>query len=965
VFTSRERAHLVTSTSHSQRLRTTLAVVLTLTGTYLYGFPSANAAYAIGILTHVVAGAGLALLLLPGVMRLFRGEPGDGRLGWLVTAIGAALGLALLKTGATLPFRPLVYTHIGVSTLGVVVLLSSWLRRRGTLAGGSASATMRYAGVLLAVGSVGAGTWYTRVVWWRDAYRIVNPMMPPASMQIEGLGSAGPFYPSSVRTPDGRTIKSSFFMDSQACERCHADIYHQWFSSAHHFSSFNNQWYRKSIEYMQDVVGTRPSKWCGGCHDPAVLFGGMMDTPIKQIINRAESQAGLGCVACHSIVSVDSTMGQGGFTMEYPTLSDLAASEQPVMRFLHDFIVEVNPEPHRRAFLKPFVKEQAADFCSTCHKVHLDVPVNGYRWIRGFNDYDNWQASGVSGMGARSFYYPPKSQRCVDCHMPKVASNDFGNKMGLVSSHRFPAANTALPTANQDAEQLLATQQFIKDAVTVDVFAMGPALARTGGTMMGGDLSTTFAVGEEGSTETRGGSADGEPVQPVSAPLNRVDAAVRRGDTVRVDVVVRTRKVGHFFPGGTVDAFDVWVELQAIDDKGQTIFWSGAVNDGNGPVEKGAHFYKSLQVDGNGNVIDKRNAWSTRSVVYVKLIPPGAADTVHYRLQIPESAGDHITLKAKLNYRKFQWINTQFAFAGEPDPHSPDPRVTADFDNRHFLYTADTSTVSGKVKGIPDLPIVVVSSSEASLRVLPKTAPLPEPKVVLKPEDWTRWNDYGIGFLLQGDLKHAQAAFTRVAEIAPGNPDGWVNIGRVRVQEGNVAGAREVLERALALAPDLARANYFMSRVEKAEGNLEASLASLRKVIAQYPKDRVVRNDAGRNLFLLRRYREAIEQFDAALAIDPEDLTAHYNLMLCYNGIGDQARSKEHQERYLRFKADESAQAITGPYRLKNPEDNNERQSIHEHVTADLAHIDVRGIWHAPAAAHKPVPMLAAPKDSN
>jgi len=34
-----------------------------------------------------------------------------------------------------------------------------------------------------------------------------------------------------------------------------------------------------------------------------------------------------------------------------------------------------------------------------------------------------------------------------------------------------------------------------------------------------------------------------------------------------VDVVVRTRKVGHFFPGGTVDAFDVWLELQATDEK--------------------------------------------------------------------------------------------------------------------------------------------------------------------------------------------------------------------------------------------------------------------------------------------------------------------------------------------------------------------------------------------------------------
>jgi hypothetical protein len=37
---------------------------------------------------------------------------------------------------------------------------------------------------------------------------------------------------------------------------------------------------------------------------------------------------------------------------------------------------------------------------------------------------------------------------------------------------------------------------------------------------------------------------------------------------------------------------------------------------------------------------------------------------------------------------------------------------------------------------------------------------------------------------------------------------------------------------------------------------------------------------------------------------------------------------------YERFKADESAQFITGPYRQLHPEDNNERQQIHEHVSA-------------------------------
>ena len=72
------------------------------------------------------------------------------------------------------------------------------------------------------------------------------------------------------------------------------------------------------------------------------------------------------------------------------------------------------------------------------------------------------------------------------------------------------------------------------------------------------------------------------------------------------------------------------------------------------------------------------------------------------------------------------------------------------------------------------------------------------------------------------------------------------------------------------------------------------------------------------------------------LAVDPEDLQAHYNLMLCYNGLGDEKMSKEYQKRYLRFKADEASQTITGPYRQLNPEDNNERQNIHEHTSVPL-----------------------------
>jgi tetratricopeptide (TPR) repeat protein len=633
---------------------------------------------------------------------------------------------------------------------------------------------------------------------------------------------------------------------------------------------------------------------------------------------------------------VKSTMGQADFFLEYPKLHELAASKNPAMVWLHDFMVRLNPEPHRRVFLKPFMKNQTAEFCSSCHKVHLDVPVNNYRWVRGFNEYDNWQASGVSGQGARSFYYPERSQKCADCHMPMEKSRDDGNDDGFVHSHRFPGANTAVPTANEDHEQLKITEGFLKSgALTIDIFALSRAQAQAGGAALpSADVNTTFAVGEE--AETKAPSTRANEAAPVTAPLNRVNAVVRRGEDVRVDVVVRTKRVGHFFPGGTVDAYDTWVELKAIDENDKPIFWSGMVeDDGKGPVEKGAHFYRSLQIDAHGNPINKRNAWQGRAAVYVRLIPPGAADTIHYRLRIPENAGNKIKLEAKLNYRKFAWWNTQFSFAGVPDPKQPVQR-TADYDDAKYIFTGEMKGLSAKQQKIPDVPIVAVAQNEVTLDVAAKNAPVPAPKMQLMKDDWQRWNDYGIGLLLQGDLKAAQQAFQKVTEIDPNNPDGWVNIGRAAVQEGDMESAQQVLDRALKINPRLARTNFFYAKVLRSDGNYDGAAEHLRTVVEQYPRDRVALNDLGRILFLQHKYKEAITQLEKVLEIDPEDLQAHYNLMLSYRGLGDTKQAREHEVRYLRFKADESAQAITGPYRQRNPEDNNERQSIHEHVSVPL-----------------------------
>jgi Flp pilus assembly protein TadD len=923
-----------------------LVAFLAASAVYLYAFPQPNVEYAGVVLLHAVGGFAATIWVMVWLRRLLREGNRVFAAGWVLFLVGAGIGLWLIHTGTLRSEWNWMYAHMVVCAAALGLLIAGAAGRRGWLGAGTGAAVARVAVCLVLVAGAGAGLRYTRESRWANRGKIENPQMPPPNMEQEGDGPQGPFFPSSAQVYGHRKIPSKFFMESDSCKRCHEDIYQQWYSSAHHFSSFNNQWYRKSIEYMQDTIGTKPSKWCGGCHDPAVLYAGLMDTPIKQIVHTPPAQAGLGCMMCHSIAAVKSTMGQGDFYLEYPELHELAASKNPVVRYLHDFLVKLNPEPHRRAFLKPFMKEQTAEFCSSCHKVHLDVPVNSYRWFRGFNEYDNWQASGVSGQGARSFYYPKQPQQCADCHMPLERSNDMGNTAGQVHSHRFPAANTALPTANDDAEQLQATESFLKSGIlSVDIFALSPAqTAAKPGAAGETELSTTFAVGEEAETKITPGAA-GE-VAPVTAPLNRVQPALRRGDSVRVDVVVRTKKIGHFFPGGTVDAYDTWLELKGTDDKGQTIFWSGMVEDGGkGPVEKGAHFYRSLQVDAHGNPINKRNAWATRAVVYVRLIPPGAADTVHYRVHIPDNAGNKITLHARLCYRKFAWWGTQFSFVGQPDGSHPE-QVTANFDDRKFTLDAPLNGVSAKEERVPDVPIVAIAENEVTLPVAAKGSAAPAPKVELKAEDWQRWNDYGIGLFLQGDLKGAAAAFERVTEIDPKNPDGWANIGRAAVQEGDMDRARIVLEKALALSPQLARTNFFYAKVLRADGKYEEGADHIRTVLAQYPRDRVALNDLGRILFLERKYPAAVKVLESVLEIDPEDLQAHYNLMLCYNGLGNEKLAKEHQERYLRFKADEASQTITGPYRQLHPEDNNERQNVHEHVSVPLPAPAIKAVAH-------------------
>ncbi len=232
------------------RIFSVVAVALLLNSVYLSALPSATIFYMANVLLHLGLGAAfLVLLRLRGWIK-----PG------LPIFLSVLPALYLIRYGAIRDHRVWLWAHIALAVIGTITL---WLYARKQQP--QLARWMFLSLILLAIVPGG-------VKLLEKPSLVANAAETPASMEEEGDGPKGPFWPSSAKTNVG-LVPSSYFLDSEQCGTCHKDIYEQWKSSVHHFASFNNQFYRKSIEFMQEKQGsTQPSRWCAACHDHAVIF---------------------------------------------------------------------------------------------------------------------------------------------------------------------------------------------------------------------------------------------------------------------------------------------------------------------------------------------------------------------------------------------------------------------------------------------------------------------------------------------------------------------------------------------------------------------------------------------------------------------------------------------------------------------------------------------------------------------
>jgi hypothetical protein len=401
---------------------------------------------------------------------------------------------------------------------------------------------------------------------------------PPLALLPRPSPSLAPAQTELAGALTGDTVT-----ETESCAGCHADAAAQWRSSAHAFGSFNNPIYRVGVDRFRTEVGKGASRFCGGCHDVALLADGAMSREVTPADPRAHG--GITCRVCHGIAGVRPD-GNGSYALD--------SSPIPIPRDGDDASLRAHKA---RMALAPL---RTAEMCGSCHRSFLSPETGNPSHLVGQDELGAWRRSAYAGSLAARVDEPVGGAECRTCHMPLEAApqGDAAARDGKIHSHRFAGANTWLAAMRGDRAQMEAVQAMLRGAASIDVAA---------------------AVAADG---TRTLPADGAPVRP--------------GQPLTLDVVVRNERVGHRFPGGVLDAQDTWVEIDVRDASGKRLAEAGEAQEATGE-DRTAHRLRAVQGDEHGTPLLLRETQRFRAPVFNHTVAPRDAEVARFRFDVPRA----------------------------------------------------------------------------------------------------------------------------------------------------------------------------------------------------------------------------------------------------------------------------------------------------------------------------------------
>jgi hypothetical protein len=256
------------------------------------------------------------------------------------------------------------------------------------------------------------------------------------------------------------------------------------------------------------------------------------------------------------------------------------------------------------------------ELCGTCHNV-----THPFNRIPLERTYDEWKDSPYAAAGIG----------CQECHMtpgPGYTKNPGraaigGKEREHIFTHYFVGGNTLLPAMLGSEKHAELAREMLQGAARMEIISVRNA---------------------------------------------------RPGGTATVVIRVHNSGAGHKLPTGFPEGREMWLDFRVLDDSGAEIYRLGRL-DGQGRLDEGAHSFKVVLGDDEGNIIDHEVWKATRVLHDNRILPRGYAD-VRFDFQVPAEITGKLAIKADLNYHSFSQ-----AFAdnllGKDAPKVPTVTITS------------------------------------------------------------------------------------------------------------------------------------------------------------------------------------------------------------------------------------------------------------------------------------------------
>ncbi len=417
--------------------------------------------------------------------------------------------------------------------------------------------------------------------WRRPLFWVALPTAAVASFVVVGLPILnGPRFERSAADPRMiRPVDAHFAELAPAgCVSCHGGESETWSESAHARAAANPVF--EALLRSADRAGRGDVvRWCLGCHAPHALDPNRAS--IDEVVASDGFRAGVHCMSCHRADDV-SARGDGGLEIRplaadgFMFIQDLPGFEAIRRGYTPYALIASRLPQHRRAF---HFHSREAVVCRPCHVQTLSIPTGGRLSHVLQDQFASWERSSAAAHG----------EECRDCHMP-VYRNPFGLR---VVDHRMLGASTYLARQAEGDAGLATMSEWLRGEARERARTGLDRPSHQSGPIL--DIATEIV---------------GQPSQP--------------------RLRVRTRnsgRLGHSFPNGPTDLFDVWLSARVADRGGARELLSIGESGPEGAPALGDRLRSA-----NGDTITDHRLWDVERVEDLGRIPSDGDHTLELDL---------------------------------------------------------------------------------------------------------------------------------------------------------------------------------------------------------------------------------------------------------------------------------------------------------------------------------------------